>query len=97
MNKFELRLIPDFDGSPTGLSVIKWFEKVERVCKLCKIKEPSMVIPPALTKGAYAVYQQLGDDADLEEIKCTLYTAFGTDPFIAWKQLSGDGSNPVRR
>ena len=72
-----------FDISPTGPSIIEWFEKAKRVCKLFRVKEPSMVIPLRLTKGAYAVYQQLGDDADLEEIKC----AFGTDPFIAWKQF----------
>ena len=54
-----------------------------------------MVIPLKLMKGAYVVYQQLGEDADLEEIKHALYTAFGTDPFIAWK-LSDDGSNLVR-
>ena len=82
VDKFELRLIREFDCSPTGPFVVKFFEKAERVCKLCRIKEPSMVIPLRLTKGAYAVYQQLGDDADLEEIKRALYTAFGTDPFI---------------
>ena len=80
MDKFELRLIPDFDGLPTGPSVI---EKDERVCKLFEVKEPSMVIPLRFTKRAYAVYQQLGVDADLEEIKRALYMAFWTDPFIA--------------
>ena len=45
-----------------------------------------MVIPLRLTKGAYAVYQQLVDDTDLEEIKHAMYMAFGTDPFIAWKK-----------
>ena len=56
MDKFDLRLIPEFDGSPTGLSVIEWFEKTEQVCKLFKVKEPSMMIPLRLTNGAYAVY-----------------------------------------
>ena len=55
-----------------------------------------MVIPLRLTKGAYAVYQQLGDDVDLEEIKCALYMAFGT-PSSHRNSLSGDGSNPVRQ
>ena len=65
MDKFELRLIPEFDGLLTGPSVVKWFEKAEWVCKLFRIKEPSMVIPLRLTKGAYEIYLQLGDDADL--------------------------------
>ena len=72
MDRFDLKLIPEFDGSPTGPSGIKWFEKAERVCRLCKIKEPALVILLRLTKGAYAVYQQLGDDTGLEEIKQAL-------------------------
>ena len=97
MDKFELRLIPEFDSSPTGQSIIKWFEKAERVCQLFKVKEPSMVITLRLTKGAYVVYQQFGDDADLEEIKCALYTAFGQTPLLHGNCLLGDSSNPVRR
>ena len=46
-----------------------------------------MKIPLKLIKGAYTVYQQLGDDADLEDIKHALYTAFGTDPFITRKKF----------
>ena len=80
MDRFDLKLIPEFDGSPTGPSVVEWFEKAECVCRLCKIKEPAL----RLTKGAYAVYQQLGDDAGLEEIKQVLYAAFGADSFVAW-------------
>ena len=53
-----------------------------------------MVTSLRLTKGANAVYQQLGDDADLEEIKRALYTAFGTDPFIEWKQFVGQRLKP---
>ena len=89
MDKFELRLIPEFDTSPAGPSIVEWFVKAERVCKLFKVKDPSMVIPLRLTKRAYVVYQQLGDDADLEEIKRALYTPFGTYPFITWKQFVG--------
>ena len=47
-----------------------------------------------LKKGAYAVYQQLWDDADLEEIKHALYTTFGTDLFITWKQFVGQWLEP---
>ena len=94
IDKFDLSLILEFDGLPTGPSVVKWFEKAEWVCKLFRIKEPSMVIPLRLTKGAYEIYLQLGDDADLEEIERTLYTAFGTDPLIAWKQFVGRRLEP---
>ena len=80
MDKFDLKQIPEFDSSPTGPSVSKWFEKAEWVCRLFKIKEPSMVIPLRLTKGAYAVYQQLGSDADLGEIKHAMYTLLGQTP-----------------
>lgn len=88
MEKFDIRLIPEFDGSPTGPSVVEWLEKAERVCRLCKIKDPAMVIPLRLTKGAYAVYQQLGEDPTMEQITQALYGAFGTDPFVAWRQFS---------
>lgn len=36
---------------------------------LCKIKDPAMVIPLRLTKGACAVYQRLGDEATIKQIK----------------------------
>ena len=61
MDKFDIRLIPEFDGSATEPSVVEWVEKADRICKLCKIKEPATVILLRLTGGAYAVYQQLGD------------------------------------
>ena len=94
MERFDLKLISEFDGSPTGPSVVEWFEKAKRVCWLCKIKEPALVIPLRLTKGAYAVYQQLGDDASLEEIKQALYAAFGADPFVAWRQFTEQRLEP---
>ena len=70
-----------------GPSVIKWFEKVKRICKLFRIKEPLIVILLRLMKGAYAIYQQLVDDADLEKVKHALYIALWTDSFIVWKQF----------
>ena len=47
MDKLELRLIPTFNGLSRGPSIVERFEKAEQVCKLRKIKEPSMVIPEA--------------------------------------------------
>lgn len=64
MDRFDIRLIPEFDGSTTRPAVVEWIEKAEKICKLCKIKEPATVIPLRLTGGAYAVYQQLGDEPD---------------------------------
>lgn len=49
---------------------------------------PATVIPLRLTGEAYAVYQQLGDESDWEEIKQNLYTAFSSDPFVAWQQFT---------
>ena len=40
------------------------------------------------------MYQQLGDDAGLEEIKQALYAAFGADPFIAWRQFTEQRLEP---
>ena len=53
-----------------------------------------MVIPLRLMKGAYVVYQQLAEDANQEEIKYALYTALGTEPFIARKQFVGQWLEP---
>lgn len=94
MDRFDIRLIPEFDGSTTGPAVVEWIEKAEKICKLCKIKEPATVIPLRLTGGAYAVYQQLGDEPDWDEIKQSLYTAFGTDPFVAWQQFTSRTLQP---
>ena len=87
-------MIPEFNGFLTGPSMVEWFEKAECVCRLCKIKEPALVIPLRLTKGDYAVYQQIRDDADLEEIKQALYAAFGADPFVAWRQFTKQRLEP---
>ena len=64
MDKFDTRLIPEFNGSATVPSVVEWVEKAEGICKLCEIEEPATVIPLRLTGGAYAVYQHLRDELD---------------------------------
>ena len=92
MDKFDLKLIPKFGGSPMGPSVIEWFEKAEWVCRLFKTEEPLMVIPLRLMKGAYVIYQQL---VNLQEIKCALCMAFGIDPFITWEKSVGQQLEPA--
>ena len=94
MDRFDICLIPKFDGSATRPSIVEWVEKAERICKLCKIKEPATVIPLRLTGGAYTVYQQLGDEPDWDEIKHSLYMVFGTDPFVAWQHFINQRLHP---
>lgn len=53
---FNLRMIPLFDGAG---SVVEWTEKMELVCRLCKMKRLEHVIPLRLTGGVFAVYQKL--------------------------------------
>ena len=79
MDRFNLKLIMEFDGFPTGPSIVKSFEKAELIYKLFRIKEPALVIPLRLTvgRGAYAVYQQFKEEANLDMIKHTLYIAVG--------------------
>ena len=83
MDRVDWKLISEFDGFSTGLSIVEWFEKVERVCKLFRIKESALVIPLRwLTEGAYAIYQQLKNKADMDEIEYAFYTTFSMDESI---------------
>ena len=54
----DLKLITEYDG--TG-SVVEWLDKTELVCRIRKIEDLALVIPLRLTKGAFAVYQQLSE------------------------------------
>ena len=84
--KFNLRLIPLFDG--TGL-VFKW-EKVELVCSMSSIKQPEHVILLRLTEGAFATYQQLEDKekANADQIKTSLYAAIMMEEFAAYDHFT---------
>ena len=48
-----------------------------------------LIISLRLKRGAYPVYHQLKDEADLDEIKQALYTAFSMDESITWRQFIG--------
>ena len=88
MDRFDLKLIPEFDGSPTSSSVVEWVEKAKCVCKLFRIKESALVIPLRLMRvGVYAVCQQLKEEVKLDEIKYALYMAFGTEESITGRQF----------
>ncbi|KRZ59047.1 hypothetical protein T02_3184 [Trichinella nativa] len=84
----DLRLIPEFDGSPQQ-SVVEWLEKVELVCKLRDISDVASVIPLRLTGGAFAVYLQLNaqERSSIDKVKEALLAAFATDPFVAYDQF----------
>ena len=85
----EVRLIPEFGGSPSE-SIAEWLEKVELVCDLRGIDKPETLVPLRLTGGAFAVYQQLSqsDKRDFSKLKEALLLAFGADSFAAYEQFS---------
>ena len=84
---FDLKLIPEFDGSGTQ-SVVEWIEKLELVCRLRKVQDVASVLPLRLTAGAFAVYLQLPekDRTSADKIKA-LKTAFAVDPYEAYEQF----------
>ena len=90
MEGFDLKLIPEFDGS-SGHSVAEWLEKLELVCKLRKISDVASVIPLRLTGGAFAVYLQLAesDRKSTEKVKEALSAAFAVDQYVAYELFIG--------
>ena len=54
---FDPKLIPVFDGTNPGQSVVEWVEKAELVCRLSGVKNIEYVVLMCLSAGAYAVYQ----------------------------------------
>ena len=85
-DRFDLKLIPEFDGS---IPVLVWVEKVELHCLLSGVKSIEHVIPLRLSGGAFAVYQQLSaeEKQNYERIKAALYKAFAIGPATAWEQF----------
>lgn len=87
MASFDLKLIPEFDG--TG-DFVDWYEKVELVCGLQKpAVDLVAVVPLRLKGGASAVYRQLSstDRADSDKVKAALQRAFAVDKFAAYEQF----------
>lgn len=85
--KFDLKLIPEFDGSTP---VVDWVERVELTCNLCEVKKIHTVIPLRLSGGALSVYQQLSpaEKANLNAVKGALYKAFAMDPCTAYEKFA---------
>ena len=84
--KFDLKLIPEFDSSASGPSVVEWMEKAELVCKMCQVRHMELIIPLRLMGVTFTVFQQLKeeDKRDFDRIKAALYTAFAADGFMAF-------------
>ena len=93
---FDPKLIPLFDGTDAGQSVVEWVEKAELVCRLSGVKHIECVVLMRLSGGAYAVYQQLSEEkrADFACIKDVLYTAFALSPVTAYKQFAARRLRP---
>ena len=92
-DRFDLKLIPEFNGSTP---VLDWVEKVELHCLLSGVKSIEHVIPLRLSGGAFAVYQQLSveEKQSYEKIKAALYKAFAIDPATAWEQFEARALHP---
>lgn len=88
MEDFDLKLIPEFNGS-SERSVAEWLEKLELICKLQKISDMASVITLRLTGMAFAVYQQLAesDKKSTDKVKEGLLAAFAVDQYVACEQL----------
>ena len=84
---FDIKLIPEFDGSG---SIVDWLEKVELVCQL-RDAEITLIIPLRLTDGAFAVYQQLPENTKKKpaDLKKALTDAFAADQFTAYDEFIG--------
>ena len=95
---FNLKLIPEFDGSASESSVVKWIEKAELVCKKCQMKYLEPIVPLRLMGGMFAVYQHLKEEEKEAfcQIKSPLFTAFATDGVLAYEQFAEQNLHPEK-
>lgn len=86
---FDLKLIPEFNGSASDLAVVEWMEKLELVCRLCGVKSLEHVIFLRLMNRTFTVYQQLDDKArcNIDQIKTALVIVFATRSFMVYRQI----------
>jgi len=87
----EVRLhdvVKRFSGG-SGEDVAVWLRQLKLVAKLRKIADLSAVLPLFLDGAAFAVYEQLEEEAqgDASKIEAALVTAFGTDAFQAYEEF----------
>lgn len=60
--KFDPKLIPEFDVSERGPTIVEWFEKAEIACDLCSLKNIASVLSLRLTRGAFPVFHQFSKE-----------------------------------
>lgn len=89
MATFDVRLMPEFNGSDGDISIAEWYSKVTWICKLHKVTDLTLVIPLRLTGNAYRIYNQLSDEdkLDIAAVKSALFKAFEVDAFCAYERL----------
>ena len=88
--QFDIWLIPEFSGAATDRPIMEWLEDLELTCELCEITKVERVLPLRLKCAARETYWQLSKEQrdDVEEIKCALIKAYGTDLFMAFEQFT---------
>lgn len=85
MEGFDLKLIPEFNGS-IERTVAECLDRLELVYKPRKISDVASVIPLRLPGGAFAVYQELAESENSsEKVKEALLAAFATDQYVAYE------------
>ena len=87
----EIRLhdvVKRFSGGSSE-DVAVWLRQLKLVAKLRKIADLSTIIPLFLDGAAFAVYEQLEEEAqgDAAKIESALVTAFGVDAFQAYEEF----------
>jgi hypothetical protein len=79
-------LIRQYDGSGDFL---EWVKKLELVARLQKVENLEQFIPLFLSGGAFAVYQSLSEETqmDYEAMKKELTSAFSLNQFKAYEEF----------
>ena len=86
----DLRLIPEFNGSPTDVLIIERLEDLELTCELCKIDNTERILPLCLKGPVQETYQRLSKEqrSDVEEMKHALIKAYSMDSFVAFDHFT---------
>ena len=87
MDKFDIRIIPEFNGTDC---IVRWISRLELTCKLRDITDVCTVIPLRLGGDAFDIYAQLpdSDKKDLVKVKAALTKAFSIDIYSAYEKFS---------
>lgn len=89
---FDVRLIPEFDGST---DVVEWFSRAELLCQLRGVAVET-VLPLRLSGGAFSVWSQLpaSSRSSLTAVRGALYAAFALDQYAAYEAFSARRLQP---